>query len=77
MRTCKMLAYSISIVLGVLSAPVIAQSRPENENFDPAAVVKGFEIGRDQCDLLARNDTAVWVEIHGRSACMRVLLSRI
>lgn len=71
MPSFRMLAYSTSLVLGVLSTPAMAQSRPEKEYFSPIAVVKGSGIDREQCDLLALNDTAIWVEAHGQSICMR------
>jgi pimeloyl-ACP methyl ester carboxylesterase len=54
-----------------LSASSFAQSVPENEQFDPVAVVNGITIDRSECAALERNETAVWVEIEGQKACMR------
>ncbi|XKH35822.1 alpha/beta hydrolase family protein [Azospirillum doebereinerae] len=39
--------------------------------FTNAAVAKGITIGRSGCAVLERQETAVWVEVEGKGACLR------
>jgi len=62
---------AIGAAFVVLSGGAAAQSVPEAGNFDPAKVVGGIEIARDECAVLERAETAVWVEAAGQKACLR------
>jgi pimeloyl-ACP methyl ester carboxylesterase len=55
----------------IASTPSRAQSRPELGSFDPVAVVDGIRIDRSACAEWEKNDTAIWVEVDGTSACLR------
>ncbi|SHG24217.1 hypothetical protein SAMN02745157_3780 [Kaistia soli DSM 19436] len=64
-------AAAISLALAAAAGPALAQSVPEKANFDPAKVVAGIAITREECTALEQKETAIWVEIGGASACMR------
>lgn len=51
--------------------PSFAQSQPESRFFDPVAVVEGIRIGRADCALLEKQETAIWVQADGTQACLR------
>ncbi len=55
----------------VLSGAAAAQSVPEPGNFDPAKVVGGITIARNDCAVLERAETAIWVEAAGQASCLR------
>ncbi len=48
-----------------------AQSTPEKTQFDPVAVVNGIRISRTECAALEEKHTAIWVDVDGRTACIR------
>ncbi len=54
-----------------LSGAAAAQSIPEAGNFDPAKVVGGITIARNDCAVLERAETAIWVEAAGQTSCLR------
>ncbi len=54
-----------------LSGAAAAQSIPEAGNFDPARVVGGITIARNDCAMLERAETAIWVEAAGQTSCLR------
>jgi hypothetical protein len=70
-----MLSLSRTVAIGLAFAAAagqaLAQSKPEAVDFDPAKVVAGISISRDECAALERKDTAIWVEAGGTSTCMR------
>lgn len=49
----------------------LAQSVPENEDFDPVAVVNGIAISRSDCTVLEKKDTAIWIDVAGQGWCLR------
>lgn len=65
------LSITAAIVVALSSAQASAQSRADGEMFDPVKVVQGIEIDRQTCAELEAQETAVWVEADGQSACMR------
>ena len=54
-----------------LSGGAAAQTIAEPGDFDPARVVAGIAVSRQDCAALERRDTAIWVEAGGRTACLR------
>jgi len=48
-----------------------AQSMSTEGDFDPVAVVDGIEISRADCAKLEADNTAIWVDVGGRTACIR------
>ncbi|QIB33101.1 alpha/beta hydrolase family protein [Ancylobacter pratisalsi] len=64
-------AAAISLALGATTGATVAQTVPEKANFDPAKVVAGIAITREECAALEQKDSAIWVETGGASACMR------
>lgn len=48
-----------------------AQSTSSEGDFDPVAVVNGIEISRADCAKLEADNTAIWVDVGGRTACIR------
>ncbi len=60
-----------ALALTIPRAPACAQSRPEAEPFDPVAVAQGIRIDRPSCARLEQNETAIWVEAAGQTACIR------
>lgn len=61
----------VMIAVGLNSAPAFSQSRASDDMFDPVAVVNGIQIGRAACAKLEREETAIWVETNGQTACLR------
>jgi len=53
------------------SAFPLAQSLSSEGDFDPVAVVDGSEISRADCAKLEADNTAIWVDVGGRTACIR------
>jgi pimeloyl-ACP methyl ester carboxylesterase len=54
-----------------LAGAALGQSLPESADFDPRKVVEGSVITRQDCAVLERNHTAIWVEAGGDQACLR------
>ncbi|CAO3422024.1 alpha/beta hydrolase family protein [Azospirillum doebereinerae] len=61
----------LGVVIALASGPAFAQSQPSAEIFTNATVAKGITITRSACAALERQETAVWVEASGKSACLR------
>jgi pimeloyl-ACP methyl ester carboxylesterase len=61
--------------LALGSGAVIAQSQSTGEMFDPEAEARGITISREACAVLEKQETAVWVEADGQSACLRYYAS--
>ena len=48
-----------------------AQSRPDNEMFDPVKVINGMQIAPSTCEEMNQRQTAVWVHVDGQGYCLR------
>ncbi len=71
--TCFTVLFMIAAAFDV--TPAFSQSRASDDMFDPVAVVNGIQINRAACAALEREETAIWIETDGQSACMRYYAS--
>lgn len=69
--TARRAAVACGLSLACAAGAAFGQSKPESGNFDPAAVVRGITISRNDCARLEKDETAIWVTTPGRSACLR------
>lgn len=68
---CTAISMAAALAASLGAPQASAQSVAEAEPFDPAAVVAGSEIGRAECAVLEARDTAIWVEVDRKGACLR------
>ena len=49
----------------------IAQSKPDDEMFDPAKVIAGIQIDHSTCLEMEARQTGIWVTVDGQGYCLR------
>ena len=58
-------------LLTASTLPAFSQSVSHGEMFDPAAAAKGITYSREECSILEKQETAVWVNADGDNYCLR------
>lgn len=74
MKTVGIAALTSSIVSAyalLVSSGALAQSRPDDEMFDPVKVIDGTQISPEACKEMEARQTAVWVDVESRGYCLR------
>ncbi|OBZ93294.1 hypothetical protein ADU59_22880 [Pararhizobium polonicum] len=61
----------MKMALAFWPAIAMAQSKPDNEMFDPAEVITGIQISLSVCKEMEARQTAVWVTVEGKGYCLR------
>lgn len=55
----------------LISSGAFAQSRPDDEMFDPLKVINGTQISPESCKAMEARQTAVWVSVESNGYCLR------
>ncbi|WP_430648640.1 alpha/beta hydrolase family protein [Bradyrhizobium manausense] len=55
----------------LMSSAGLAQSRPDDEMFDPAKVIDGTQISLEVCKEMEARQTAIWVSAESNGYCLR------
>ena len=69
------IAILMSLISGasafLMSSAALAQSRPDDEMFDPVKVISGTQIPPEHCKEMEARQTAVWVSVESNGYCLR------
>ncbi|WP_246773921.1 alpha/beta hydrolase family protein [Bradyrhizobium diazoefficiens] len=70
-RSAALMSLIVSANLLLISSGALAQSRPDDEMFDPVKVINGTQISPEACKEMEARQTAVGVSVEGNGYCLR------
>lgn len=70
-RIAAVIPLAVSATSLLMSWGALAQSRQDDEMFDPVKVISGTQISPAACKDMEARQTAVWVSVEGAGYCLR------